>query len=79
MFSIIMHQYFIVLQLLISQAFGNDWEMFHSDISIAFTDVNEEEETYVRFPKSFPDDLFPDDGAGTIAWLKKIVWQKLST
>ena len=44
---------------LISLAFGNHWEMFHWDISVAFTSAKAEEKTYVRFPKSFPDDLFP--------------------
>jgi hypothetical protein len=44
--------------------------MFHWDISEAFTNANAEEETYVRFPKSFPDDLFPGYKTGTIARLK---------
>jgi hypothetical protein len=48
------------VRLLISLAFGNHWEMFHWDISVAFTNAKAEEETYVRFPKSFPDDLFLD-------------------
>ena len=30
--------YFIV-RLLISLAFGNDWELFHWDISVAFTNA----------------------------------------
>jgi hypothetical protein len=51
--------------LLISLAFGNHWEMFHWDISVAFTNANAEKETYVRFPKSFSDDLFPGYKAGT--------------
>ncbi len=42
----------------ISLAFGNNWQMFHWDISVAFTNAKSEEETYVRFPKSFPEGLF---------------------
>jgi hypothetical protein len=57
--------------LLISLAFCDHWEMFHWDISVAFTNAKAEEETYVRFPKSFPDDLFPGFKAGTIARLKR--------
>jgi hypothetical protein len=38
---------------------------------------NAEEETYVRFSKSFPDDLFPGYKAGTIALLKRnLYWSK---
>ena len=59
------------VRLLISLAFGNHWEMFHWDISVAFTNAKAEEETYVRFPKSFPEDLFPGYKAGTIARLKR--------
>jgi hypothetical protein len=29
--------------------------MFHWDISVAFTNAKAEEETYVRFLKSFPE------------------------
>ncbi len=47
------------VRLLISLTFGNHWEMFHWDISVAFTNAKAKEETYFRFPKSFPDDLFP--------------------
>ena len=41
--------------LLFRLAFGNNWEMFHLrwDISVSFTNAKSEEETYVRFPKSF--------------------------
>ncbi len=35
------------VRLLISLAFGNNWEMFHWDISVAFTNAKAEEETYV--------------------------------
>jgi hypothetical protein len=59
------------VRLLISLAFGNNWEMFHWDISVAFTNAKAEEETYVRFPKSFPSDLFPGFKGGTIARLKR--------
>jgi hypothetical protein len=59
------------VRLLISLAFGNNWEMFHWDISVAFTNAKSEEETYVRFPKSFPSDLFPGFKGGTIARLKR--------
>ena len=38
------------VRLLISLAFGNHWEMFHWDISVAFTNAKAEEESYVRFP-----------------------------
>ncbi len=44
------------VRLLISLAFCNHWEMFHWDISVAFTNATAEEVAYVRFPKSFPDD-----------------------
>ncbi len=47
------------VRLLISLAFGNHWEMFHWDISVAFTNAKAEEETYVMFSISFPDNLFP--------------------
>ncbi len=54
-------------------AFGNNWAMFHWDISVAFTNAKAEEETYVQFPQSFPADLFPGykGGLGTIARLKR--------
>jgi len=45
--------------------------MFHWDISVAFTNAKAEEETYVRFPKSFPSDMFPGIKGGTIARLKR--------
>ena len=38
---------------------------------MAFTNAKAEEETYVRFPKSFPDNLFPGYKGGTIARLKR--------
>ena len=59
------------VRLLISLPFGNKWEMFHWDISVAFTNAKAEEETYVRFPKSFPEDLFAGYKGGTIARLKR--------
>ena len=59
------------VRLLISLSFGNKWEMFHWDISVAFTNAKAEEETYVRFPDSFPADLFPGFKGGTIARLKR--------
>ena len=40
------------VRLRTSLAFGNKWEMFHWDISVAFTNAKVEEETYdVVFPK----------------------------
>ena len=45
--------------------------MFHWDISVAFTNAKAEEETYVRFPKSFPEGLFHGYKGGTIARLKR--------
>ena len=59
------------VRLLISLAFGNNWEMFHWDISVVFTNAKAEEKTYVRFPDKFPEDLFPGYKAGTIARLKR--------
>ena len=59
------------VRLLISLAFGNNWTMFHWDISVAFTNGKAEEETYVKFPQSFPADLFPGYKGGTIARLKR--------
>jgi hypothetical protein len=59
------------VRLLISLAFGNNWTMFHWDISVAFTNAKAEEETYVKFPQSFPADLFPGYKGGTIARLKR--------
>ncbi len=35
------------------------------------TNAKAEEETYVKFPKSFPEDLFPGFKAGTITQLKR--------
>ena len=43
------------VRLPISLAFGNKWEMFRWDISVAFTNAKAEEETYVVFPKEFPN------------------------
>jgi hypothetical protein len=59
------------VRLLISLAFGNKWETFHGDISVASTNAKAEEERYVKFPKSFPEDLFPGFTGGTIARLKR--------
>ena len=42
-----------------------DW-----DISVAFTNAKAEEETDVRFQKSFPSDVLPGIKGGTIARLK---------
>ncbi len=69
------------LGLLISLAFGNHLEMLHWDISVTFTNANAEEDTYVRFPKSFPDDSFSGCKAGTIARLKRqeLVREQIST
>ncbi len=55
------------VQLLISLTFGNNWEMIHWDIAVAFTNAKAEEKTYVQFPKNFPDDLFPGFKGGTVA------------
>jgi hypothetical protein len=54
------------VRLLISLAFGNNWTMFHWDISVAFTNAKAEEETYVKFPQSFPADLFPGYNGGPL-------------
>jgi len=54
------------VRLLISLAFGNNWAMFHWDISGAFTNAKAEEETYVNFPQSFPADLFPGYNGGPL-------------
>jgi hypothetical protein len=62
---------YLTVRLLISLACGNNWIMYHWDISVAFTNAKAEEETYVRFPKSSPDNLFPGYKAGTIARLKR--------
>ncbi len=59
------------VRLLISLAFGNNWAMFHLGISVAFTNAKAEEETSVKFPQSFPADLFPGYKGGTIAKLKR--------
>ncbi len=54
---------------------GNNWEMFHWDISVAFTNAKvEEEETYGRFPRYFPSDLFPGFKGGTIALLTRSMY-----
>jgi hypothetical protein len=57
------------VRLLLSLAFGNNWAMFQWDISVAFTNAKAEEEAYVKFPQSFPVDLFPGHKGGTIARL----------
>ena len=59
------------VRLLISTAFGNGWEMYHWDISVAFTNADSHEPTYVRFPKNFPDDICPGYTGGTLARLTK--------
>ena len=46
--------------------------MFHWDISVAFTNAKAEEETYVVFPKDFPDDICQGYRGGTYAKLKGI-------
>ncbi len=55
------------VRFLISLAYGNNWAMFQWDISVAFTNATAEEETYVKFPQSFPAYLFPGYKGGTIA------------
>jgi hypothetical protein len=57
------------VRLLISTAFGNGWEMYHWDISVAFTNADSHEPTHVRFPKNFPDDICPEYSGGTLARL----------
>ena len=70
---------FSTVRLFISLAFGNNWEMFHLDISVAFTTSNAEEETHVRFPKSFPDDLFPGHRRWNFCTIEgEFVWQQMS-
>jgi hypothetical protein len=44
--------------------------MFRWDISVAFTNAKAEEETYVKFLKSFPEVVFPGFKGGTIARFK---------
>jgi hypothetical protein len=66
------------VQLLISLAFGNNWAMFHWEISVAFTNTKAEEETYVKFPQSFPADLFSGYKGGTIARLKRNLYSQES-
>lgn len=58
-------------RLLVSTAFGNGWEMFHWDISVAFTNADAHEPTYVRFPPNFPADICPGFAGGTYARLTK--------
>ena len=67
------------VRLLISLAFGNKWEMFHWGISAAFTNAKAEEETYVRFPKSFPEDLFAGTREEQYPIEKEYLWQQVST
>jgi hypothetical protein len=52
------------VRLLISTAFGKRWEMYHWDISAAFTNADSHEPTYVRFPKNFPYDIYPGHTGG---------------
>ena len=59
------------VRLLISTAFGNRWDMFHWDISVAFTNADSHENTYVKFPQNFPSDICPGFTGGTIAKLNK--------
>ena len=44
---------YTTVRMLISIAFGNGWKMFHWDISVAFTNADAHEPTYVMFPKIF--------------------------
>ena len=63
--------YYSTVQVLICLSLGNIWEMFQCYISVGLTNAKAEEETYVRFPDSFPADLFPGYKGGTIARLKQ--------
>ncbi len=67
--------------LWISLAFGNKWEMFHWNISVAFTNAKAEEETwtYVRFPSSFPENLFSYQRGDNCMIEAKFVWQQISS
>ena len=62
---------YATVRLLISLAFGNGWKMFHWDISVAFTNADVHEPTYVRFPKNFPSDICPGYAGGVLARLLK--------
>jgi hypothetical protein len=55
------------VRLLISTAFGNGWDMYHWDISVAFTNADAHEQTFVRFPPNFPSDICPGFSGGTLA------------
>jgi hypothetical protein len=66
-------------RLLISTAFGNGWEMYHWDISVAYTNADSHEPTYVRFPKNFPDDICPGYTGGTLVRLTKNLYGIKST
>ena len=59
------------VRLLISTAFGNGWDMYHWDISVAFTNADAHEQTFVRFPTNFPSDICPGFSGGTFARLAK--------
>ena len=66
------------VRLLISLAFGNKWEMFHWDISVAFTNVKAEEEAYVVFPKDFPSDICRGYRGDTYVKLKRNLYDSKS-
>ena len=62
---------YTTVRMLISIAFGNGWKMFHWDISVAFTNADAHEPTYVMFPKNFPSDICPGYAGGVFARLAK--------
>ena len=62
---------YTTVRLLISIAFGNGWKMFHWDISVAFTNADSHEPTYVQFPDNFPIDICPGYAGKVYARLAK--------
>jgi hypothetical protein len=56
---------------LISTAFGNGWKRYHWDVSVAFTNADSHEPTYVRIPKNFREDICPEYTDRTFARLTK--------
>ena len=64
---------YTTVRMLISIAFGNGWKMFHWDISVAFTNADAHEPTYVMFHQNFPSDIqvCPGYAGGVFARLAK--------
>ena len=66
---------YATVRLLISLAFGNNWSMYHWDISVAFTNADCHEPTYVKFPPNFPNDVCPGYTGGSYARLSKNLYR----